>query len=89
MPDEKLARAIRSKVRRDMLHILAMKPKCPVHLIAEELVITESTASKHLKLLHDLGILEFHDEGKERFYSLRVIEIKELLEVYDLVIKKL
>ena len=89
MPDEKLARAIRSKVRRDILHLLAMKPKHPVHLIADELEITESSASKHLKLLHDLDILEFHDEGKERFYSLKVTEIKELLKVYDRVMKKL
>ena len=89
MPDEKLARAIRSGVRRDILHILTIKPKQPVHLIADELHITESSASKHLKLLHDLSILEFHDEGKERFYSLKVLEMKELLEVYDRVVKKL
>ncbi len=89
MPDEKLARAIRSRVRRDILHILAKKPKQPVHLIADELDITESSASKHLKLLHDLGILVFNDEGKERFYSLKIDEIKDLLTAYDLVIKKL
>ena len=89
MPDEKLARAIGSKIRRDMLHILSIKPKRPVHLMADELKITESSASKHLKLLYDLDILEFHDEGKERFYSLKVVEIKDLLKVYDTVIKKL
>jgi DNA-binding transcriptional ArsR family regulator len=89
MPDEKLARAIRSRVRRDILHILVSKPKHPVHLIADKLQITESSASKHLKLLHDLGILEFHDEGKERFYSLKIPEIKELLKMYDQVMKKI
>lgn len=89
MPDEKLARAIVSRVRRDILHILTIKPKHPVHLVADELHISESSASKHLKLLHDLGILEFHDEGKERFYSLKVLEIKALLEVYDRVMEKL
>ncbi len=89
MPDEKLARAIRSKVRRDILHILSKKPDRPVHLIADELDISESSASKHLKLLYDLGILEFHDMGKERCYSLKVKEMKDLLKVYDLIIKKL
>ncbi|MFH1589880.1 MAG: ArsR family transcriptional regulator [archaeon] len=89
MPDEKLARAIMSRVRRDILHILTIKPKQPVHLIADELKITESSASKHLKLLHDLDILEFHDEGKERFYSLKILEIKELLNAYGTVIRKL
>ncbi len=89
MPDEKLARAIRSKIRRDILHILSEQEKEPVHTLANELDITESSASKHLKLLHDLGLLEYQDEGKERFYSLRIKEVKDLLRTYDRVIKKL
>ena len=50
MPDEKLARAIRARLRRDILRILCKEGKKTIHRIVEELNITESTASRHLKL---------------------------------------
>ena len=89
MSDQKLARALNSKVRRDILHILSKEQKSPVHIMAESLEITESSASKHLKMLYDLGLLAFHDEGKERFYSLRIKEIKKLLKIFDMVTVKI
>jgi len=36
MPDEKLARAIRSRIRRDILHILYQKKKVSVHEIEKK-----------------------------------------------------
>jgi DNA-binding transcriptional ArsR family regulator len=89
MPDEKLARAIRSKVRRDILHILYRKEKVSVHEIAEQLNITESSASKHLKLLYDFGFVNFKNKPPEKFYFLKIKEIKELFNVYDKIVKKL
>lgn len=89
MPDEKLARAIRSRVRRDMLQALCHKEKISVHEIAERLGITESSASKHLKMLYDLGLVFFEDSHPEKFYYIRIMEIRELLRAYDKVIKKM
>lgn len=89
MPDEKLARAIRSRIRRDILHILYQKESVSVHEIAKKLNLSESSASKHLKLLYDLGFVNFENQPPEKFYFLKIKEIKELFEVYDKIVKKL
>jgi DNA-binding transcriptional ArsR family regulator len=89
MPDEKLARAIRSRIRRDILHILYHKENVSVHEIAKKLNITESSASKHLKLLYDLGFVIFENKPPEKFYFLKIKEMKELFKVYDKIVKKL
>lgn len=88
MPDEKLARAIRSKVRRDILHILNERGPISVHEIKSILGITESLASKHLKLLYDLGFVKFEKKPPKKFYSLKIKEIGELFAVYDKIVKK-
>lgn len=89
MPDEKLARAIRSKKRRDILHILNKREKVSVHEIAGALNITESSASKHLKLLYDLGFVGFEEKHPEKFYFLSIPEIRELFSIYDKIVEKM
>jgi predicted transcriptional regulator len=49
--------------------------------MAEKLNITESSASKHLKLLYDLGFVNFEDKHPEKFYFLKINEIKDLYTV--------
>ena len=89
MPDEKLARAIRSKIRRDILHILNKKEEVSVHEISKTLKITESSASKHLKLLYDLEFVDVEERHPEKFYFLKVKEIRELFSVYDRIVEKM
>lgn len=88
MPDEKLARAFGSKIRRDMLHLLTKK-KLSVHKIAEEFGLSEVNASKHLKKLYDLGLLQTKTEGRERFYWIKIPQIKVLIKEYDRVVEKM
>ena len=89
MPDEKLAKANSTKVRRDILHILYRNEKVSVHEIAETLKITESSASKNLKLLYYLGFIDYEQIHPEKFYFLKIKEIRELFEIYDKIVKKL
>jgi DNA-binding transcriptional ArsR family regulator len=89
MPDEKLARAIRSRIRRDILHMLYHEKKISVHEIAEELNLSESSASKHLKLLYDLGFVNFENKPPEKLYFLKIEEIRDLFKIYDKIVKKL
>ncbi len=89
MPDEKLARAIRSRKRRDILQMLCEDREMSVHEIADRLDTTESSASKHLKLLYDLGLVVFENRPPEKFYSLKIDEIKEMFEIYNKVAEKL
>jgi DNA-binding transcriptional ArsR family regulator len=52
MPDERLARALRARVRRRILEELVKSGPLSVGEIAEKVGIAEYNASKHLKLLH-------------------------------------
>jgi len=89
MPDEKLARAVRSKVRREILNLLCEEKKASVHETAERMKITESSASKHLKLLHDLGFIGFEEKPPEKIYFLKIKEMEEFLAVYNKVVEKM
>ena len=89
MPDEKLARAIRSRKRRDILQMLCENEKMSVHEMADRLDTTESSASKHLKLLYDLGLVVFENKPPEKYYSLKIDEIKEMFEIYNKVADKI
>ncbi|MEF8834751.1 MAG: metalloregulator ArsR/SmtB family transcription factor [Candidatus Thermoplasmatota archaeon] len=89
MPDEKLARAIRSRKRRNILQMLCKNEKMSVHEIAEELDLTESSASKHLTLLYDLGLVDYEKKPPEKFYFLKIDEVKEMFEIYNLVAEKM
>ena len=88
MPDDRLARALGSRIRRDMLHLL-FDGRCSVHSMADSLGLSEVNASKHLKKLYDLGLLITETVGRERYYELKVPEIKKLIEEFDLVVNKL
>ena len=50
-----------------MLHILNNGERASVHEIATELDITESSASKHLKLLYDLSFVDFEEKHPKSF----------------------
>jgi len=89
MPDEKIARAIRARIRRKILRILIEDEEQSVHRIANQLKVLNSTASRHLKILYDLGIVDFKKRPPEKFYFLKIKEIKELFVVYDKIIEKM
>lgn len=89
MPDEKLARAISSRTRRKILHMFYKKEQIAVHEVAGEIGITESSASKHLKLLYDLGFVDYKDKFPEKLYFLKIKEILPFLKLYDKIVEKL
>ena len=89
MPDEKLARALRARIRRKILKKILENGKMNVKQVAGELGISEYSASRHLKLLYDLGILDCEVRHPEKYYFLKVKSIKKLLEAYDEVVEEL
>jgi DNA-binding transcriptional ArsR family regulator len=86
--EEKLSRAISAFSRRQILRLIA-DTEMTVKDIAESTEMSVSLASRHLKLLYDLGFLNVRKEFPNKFYSLKVKELKDLLELYDKVIKKI
>jgi DNA-binding transcriptional ArsR family regulator len=88
MKEEKVSRAISAFARRQILKLLSDQ-ELPVKEIAARTRMSVSLASRHLKMLHDLGFLTVRKKFPNKFYSLKIIEMKELLVHYDKVIKKL
>ncbi len=86
--EEKLSRAISAYSRRQILRLLADK-ELTVKEIAAKTNLSVSLASRHLKLLYDLGFLTVRKEYPFKYYSLKIKEMKSLLEMYDKVIKKI
>ena len=86
--EEKLSRAISAYSRRQILRLLAEK-ELTVKEIAASTKMSVSLASRHLKLLYDLGFLNVRKVYPNKFYSLKVKELKALLDVYDKVINKI
>lgn len=77
----RIFRAFGDENRLMILEILQGGEKCACKLL-EELKISQSTLSHHMKILCDAGIVEGRREGKWMHYSISedgVNKIKELL----------
>ncbi|MBU0459546.1 MAG: ArsR family transcriptional regulator [Nanoarchaeota archaeon] len=88
LKEEKLSRAISAYSRREILRLLASK-ELTVKEIASSTKMSMSLASRHLKMLYDLGFLVVRKEYPYKHYSLKIKEIMGLLDAYDRVINKL
>ena len=88
LKEERLSRAISAYSRRWILRLLVDK-ELTVKDITEITKMSKSLASRHLTLLYDLGFLNVRKEFPYKYYSLKVKELKQLLDVYDQVIDKI
>lgn len=88
LPEERLARAISASSRRQILRILIKGPKT-VKEISHLSRMSVSLTSRHLKLLYDLGFLDVKIKFPHKFYSLKIKDLKSVLDAYDVVISKL
>ena len=86
--DEMLSKAISSSSRRNILRLLCKNPQTVTN-ISKSMNISTSLASKHLTLLDYLGIVEAEIKFPNKYYSIKLKGIKNLLRVYDLLIKEL
>lgn len=84
----KLARALSAYSRRQILRLLAEK-ELRVKDIASLTNLSISLTSRHLTLLYDLGFLNLRKESTQKYYSLKIKELRQLLDSYDSVIKKI
>lgn len=88
LKEEKLARAISASSRRRILRLLFNEEKT-VKEISKLTGMSVSLTSRHLKLLYDLGFLNVRIKFPNKFYSLKVKDLKNLLDAYDNVVSKL
>jgi DNA-binding transcriptional ArsR family regulator len=61
--------AIAEPQRREILTLLRSGER-PVTVLARELAMTQPGASKHLRVLREVGLVRDRQVGKQRFYGL-------------------
>ncbi len=61
--------AIAEPQRRDIL-VLLRSGERPVTALARDLRMTQPQASKHLRVLRQVGLVRFREAGKQRLYGL-------------------
>ncbi|RLT26854.1 MAG: ArsR family transcriptional regulator [Chloroflexi bacterium] len=71
--------AIAEPQRRDILALLRAGER-PVTELAQELGITQPGASKHLRVLREVGLVRDRQSGKQRLYSLDAGGLRPLHE---------
>lgn len=75
-----MLRAIAHPTRIAILNYLEDGQKRTVTEIHEKVNIEQSTASHHLGILRDKGVLRVNREGKNSFYSLRNNKLSTLID---------
>ncbi len=63
--------------------------KRTVQEIADLVHLSLTAASKHLRLLADFGILGMEQDPPHKYYFLIMPEIKQLVDLYDKIVKKM
>lgn len=62
--------ALGNRTRRDILSILQEGAQ-PVGAIAARLPVSRPAVSKHLRLLQDVGLVDYHTRGRRNVFYLR------------------
>jgi DNA-binding transcriptional ArsR family regulator len=63
--------------RRRMLDLLLERPR-PVHELVDRLGLTQPSASKHLRVLRDAGLVRVRRDAQRRWYELRPEPLTEI-----------
>jgi DNA-binding transcriptional ArsR family regulator len=71
--------AVAEPRRRDILNYLAMQEHS-VSQIVDAMEMTQPSASKHLKVLKDVGLVEARREGRQILYKVNAAAIRPLHE---------
>ena len=80
--DARKFKALADENRLAILMSLQQKGKCACYLL-EELNISQSTLSHHMKLLCDSGLVDYRKEGKWMHYSLSEEGVNAFREMID------
>ena len=78
-----MLRAMSHPKRITIIELLAKSKRLTVTEIHEKLSIEQPSASNHLNILKNHGVLESKREGKKMFYSLKHEKIKEIIDSLD------
>lgn len=74
-----MLKAIAHPIRMSILSLLETEKRLSVTEIHEKIDIEQSTASHHLGILKDKGVLVSEREGKKTFYSLKFNRLANII----------
>ncbi|AKK03626.1 ArsR/SmtB family transcription factor [Corynebacterium epidermidicanis] len=74
-----LMRALDSKVRMRILHLLQERTRC-VHELVELLDSSQPLVSQHLRVLKNAGLVDADRRGREMYYSLSRTDVIPILD---------
>ena len=69
--------AVAEPRRRQILNLLAAGERS-VNDVAATLRVTQPQASKHLRVLREVGLVSVREEGQQRFYALNAAALKPI-----------
>ena len=76
-------RAIAHPMRIAIIDLLTVNKKLTVTQIYERLSLEQASASHHLNILKNKGLLDSKRDGKMIYYSLRQTHLSEIIECID------
>ena len=77
--DDALLRVVADPVRARIVELLAVEELCTCHLV-DELGISQSGVSNHLRVLRDAGLVDAEPCGRFTYYRLRTDVLRRLGE---------
>jgi DNA-binding transcriptional ArsR family regulator len=77
MPSAQLLAVLVEPTRRRILDLLLEQPKT-VNQLVGELGTSQPSASKHLRVLREAGLVHVHPDAQRRIYALRPHRLAEL-----------
>lgn len=71
--------AIADPTRREIIHMLAIQP-LNLNAVAEQFDISRPAISKHIKILNECGLINIHQQGRERVCEAKLETLNEVSE---------
>lgn len=71
--------AVAEPRRREILNLLALRER-PVGELVDALGVEQPSVSKHLRVLHDVGLVKARREGRQMIYRINGEAIRPLYE---------
>ena len=75
-------KALSDENRLTVIHSLKNNEKCACKLL-DELNISQSTLSHHMKILCDAGLVIFRKEGKWMHYRINKDEVQNIIDLLE------
>lgn len=83
-----IARSLSHPLRVQLAHILAQRGELCVWELTEEVEASQSSVSKHLAILKDVGVVECRRDGLKVYYQIRTPCILQFFECLDAILKE-